>query len=49
MNVVMCSALSLAHTVLSGMTHTFNQVWGKANITEEEARQVLSEARRVEI
>ena len=42
-------ALSLAHTVLSGMTHTFNAVWGRPNITEEQARTFLSEARRLEI
>ena len=42
-------ALSLAHTVLSGMTHTFNEIWGRPNISNEQALQFLNNGKLDEI
>ena len=42
-------ALSRALAVLSGMTHTFNEIWGRPNISNEQALQLLNDGKRVEI
>lgn len=41
-------AFSIAHTILHGMTHTLNELFGTPNITEEQAKRLLEEAKRVE-
>jgi hypothetical protein len=43
------SALNIAHAMLHGMTHTLNQAFGKPNITEEYARQLVAAAKKLEI
>ena len=40
---------SFAHTILHGMTHTLNELFGNPNITEEQTKRLLEEAKRVEI
>jgi len=42
-------AFSFAHTLLNGMTHTLNELFGNPNITEEQAKKFLEEAKRVEL
>lgn len=42
-------AFSFAHTILHGMTHTLNELFGNPNISEEQAKKFLEEAKRVEI
>lgn len=42
-------AFSIAHTILNGMTHTLNELFGNPNITEEQAKKLLEEANRVEL
>jgi hypothetical protein len=41
--------LSKAHAVLSGMTHTFNQAWGRPNISEQEAEEMMRKAKKLDI
>jgi len=43
------NSLSRAHTTLSGMTNTFNQAFGRPNITDEEAIELMNKGKRVEI
>jgi hypothetical protein len=40
---------SSAHTMLHGMTHTLNELFGHPDITEEQAKRLMEEGRRVEI
>ena len=42
-------AFSFVHTILHGMTHTLNALFGNPNISEEQAKKFLEEAKRVEI
>ena len=42
-------AFSIAHTILHGMTHTLNELFGNPNITEEQAKEFLEKAKRVEL
>ena len=42
-------ALSKAHTILSGMTNTFNQAFDRPNISEEEAIKLMKKGKRIEI
>jgi hypothetical protein len=42
-------AFSIAHTILHGMTDTLNELFGNPNITEEQAKKLLEEAKRVEL
>ncbi|MDY6993905.1 MAG: hypothetical protein SVR94_15060 [Pseudomonadota bacterium] len=42
-------AFSFAHTMLHGMTHTLNEIFGNPNISEEQAKKFMEEAKRVEI
>lgn len=42
-------AFSSAHTILYGMTHTLNELLGNPNISEEQTKKFMEEARRVEI
>jgi hypothetical protein len=41
-------AFSIAHTILHGMTHTLNELFGNPNITEAQAKEFLEKAKRVE-
>lgn len=41
-------AFSFAHTLLHGMTHTLNEVFGNPNVTEEQAKKLMGEGKRVE-
>jgi hypothetical protein len=40
---------SLAHTILRGMTHTLNEMFGNPNITGEQAKKLIEQGKRVEI
>ena len=42
-------SFSFAHTLLNGMTHTLNELFGNPNITEEQAKKFLEEAKRLEL
>jgi hypothetical protein len=42
-------ALNLAHAVLSGMTHTFNEAFGRTNISEEDAIELMKKGEKVDI
>ena len=42
-------AFSIAHTILHGMTHTLNELFGNPNITEGQAKEFLEKAKRVEL
>lgn len=42
-------SLSRAHAVLAGMTHTLNQVFGRPNISHEEAIALMHRGKRIEI
>ena len=42
-------AFSIALTILHGMAHTLNELFGNPNITEEQARKLLEKAKRVEL
>lgn len=42
-------AFYIAHTLLHGMTHTLNKLFGNPNITEEQAKKLLEKAKRVEL
>jgi len=42
-------AFSIAHTILHGMTHTLNELFGNPNITEDQAKKLLEKAKRVEL
>lgn len=39
------NTLSRAHATLSGMTNTFNQAFGRPNITQEEAMELMKEGK----
>jgi hypothetical protein len=41
--------LSRAHAVLAGMTHTFNQAFGRPNVSPEEAEKLMRRGKRIEI
>ena len=41
--------LSRAHTILSGMTHTLNEIFDRPNISEEEARKFMKKGKRLGI
>ena len=41
--------LSRAHTILSGMTHTLNEIFDCPNISEEEARKFIKKGKRLGI
>ena|ERR1700733_14581613 len=43
------TSLSRAHAVLAGMTHTFNQAFGRPNISEREAEELMRSGRRMDI
>lgn len=40
---------STAHTVLHGMTYTLNELFGKPNIDDEQAKMLIEECRHVDI
>jgi hypothetical protein len=40
---------SRAHAILQGITHTLNEMFGNPNITEEQAKMLIEEGKRVEI
>ena|ERR1700674_4132053 len=42
-------SLSRAHAVLTGMTHTLNQAFGRPNISEHEAVELVRRGRRIDI
>jgi len=42
-------AFSFAHTILHGMTHTLNELFGNPNISEGQAKKLMEKAKRVEI
>ena len=42
-------SLSQAHATLSGMTHTLNEVFGRPNISQEEAMELMNKGKRIEI
>ena len=42
-------ALSRAHSILSGMTHTLNEIFNRPNISEEEARKFEKKGKRLRI
>ena len=42
-------SLSRAHAVLSGMTHTLNQAFGRPNISERDAEELVRRGRRLDI
>ncbi|HVY07471.1 MAG TPA: hypothetical protein VHB46_15965 [Burkholderiales bacterium] len=42
-------ALSSAHTVLAGMTHTFSQAFGRPNVSPEEGEELMRRGKRIEI
>ena len=42
-------SLSRAHATLSGMTNTLNQVFDRPNISQEEAIELMSKGKRIEI
>jgi len=42
-------SFSFAHTLLNGMTHTLNEAFGNPNISEDLARKLMEEGKRVEI
>lgn len=41
--------VSRAHTILHGMTHTLNEVFGSPNISQEQADKLLEQGKRVQI
>jgi len=43
------NSFSFAHTVLHGMTHTLNEIFGNPNISEEKAKELIEAGKRVEI
>ena len=42
-------SLSRGHAILQGMTHTLNNVFDRPNISQEEALQLMSKGKRIEI
>jgi hypothetical protein len=42
-------SLSQAHAVLAGMTHTLNQAFGRPNISEQQAEELMRSGRRIDI
>lgn len=42
-------SFSFAHTILHGMTHTLNKLFGNPNINEEQTKKLLEKAKRVEL
>jgi len=42
-------SLSRAHATLSGMTNTLNQIFDRPNISQEEAIELMSKGKRIEI
>jgi len=42
-------SLSYAHAILLGMGNTLNQIFGRQNITEEDAVALQSKGERIEI
>jgi hypothetical protein len=42
-------SLSRAHTVLAGMTQTLNQAFGRPNISQQEAIELMRSAERIDI
>ncbi|RLA49148.1 MAG: hypothetical protein DRR42_15940 [Gammaproteobacteria bacterium] len=43
------NSLNRAHATLLGMTNTFNQAFGRPNISDEEAIELMNKGKRVEI
>ena len=43
------NALSLAHTVLSGMTSTFKQIMGQKDISIDMAEKMIANGKRIKI
>jgi len=41
--------LTLAHAVLSGMTHTFNEAFGRPNISEDQVEELLRRGKKLDI
>jgi hypothetical protein len=41
--------LSVAHSILSGMTHTFTEAFGRRNISKGEALELMKKAKKLEI
>ncbi len=41
--------LSRAHTILSGMTHTLNEIFDRPNISKEEAKKFMKKGNRLGI
>ncbi len=42
-------ALSFAHSVLSGMTHAFNEAFGRPNMSQEKAMELMKKGKKIEI
>jgi hypothetical protein len=43
------ASLSRAHAFLAGMTHTFNQAWGRPNISEQDVDELMRRGGRIDI
>jgi hypothetical protein len=41
--------MSRAHTILSGMTHTLNEIFGRPNISEDQARKLMKKGKKLGI
>lgn len=44
-----CESLGRAHAILAGMTQTLNQVFGRPNISQQEAMELVQRAERIDI